>query len=123
MSQPDNDDAPDVIPEFARGLLISMWLLLFGGRWLITPVLQWMGVLSPEKLEQLDGRLLILYWVLLIATLAIALIVAVLRLVRGAQAHSGPISVRSDAASFSASPDAMQASPKPTRQDREDKNL
>ena len=82
MPELDNDDAPDVTPPLVRDLLILAWLLLFGGRWLVFPVLQLLGVLTPEQVAAWDEVILLkLYLVLLAATI----LIVVLRAVRGAQ--------------------------------------
>lgn len=120
ISMPDaeeDDQGPDVLPEPLMQGLIAAWLLLFGGRWLLAPVLQWNLLLSPTDLHAWDENILLkLYLVLL----AITLIVVALRWVRGVQARSAQASARSAISSAAASVDPTPASPAPNRSNREE---
>ena len=79
---------PDVLPSWANQTLILLWLLLFGGRWLLPPILQMAGVLSAQQLAALDEFILLkLYLVLL----AVTCIVVALRAVRDAQSGTGAV--------------------------------
>ena len=101
MPEPD-DNAPDVLPPLIRDLLILAWLLLFGGRWLLFPVLQALGALKPEQVATWDEAILLkLYLVLLAATI----LVVVLRAVRAAQRPAvpdAPVAPHSDTSSLDA---------------------
>lgn len=80
-----DDDTPDVTPPVVRELLILGWLLLFGGRWLLFPVLQLLGVLAPDQVAVLDETILLRCYLVL---LAFTILIAVLRVVRAAQSGS-----------------------------------
>jgi hypothetical protein len=81
---PENE-TPDVWPAWANQILILLWLLLFGGRWLFAPVLQLSGTLDAAQLAALDeGVLLKLYLILL----AITFVVIALRAVRVSQSDA-----------------------------------
>lgn len=64
-SQGLQEEPSALLPPIGRQLLILAWLLLFGGRWLIAPLLQINGLLTPQALAALDeGPLMKLYLVL-----------------------------------------------------------
>lgn len=66
-------ESPALLPPIARQLLVLAWLLLFGGRWLIVPLLQANGLLAPQTLAALDDGLLIkLYLVLFVICCTLA---------------------------------------------------
>src|SRR5437868_5833931 len=68
---PERDPAPPLSP-FAL-VLIILWVLLFGCRWLATPLLINMDPARVEQTARMDQRFLLpIYLVLLIATLALA---------------------------------------------------
>ncbi len=78
---PENDTS-DVLPAWANQILILLWLLLFGGRWLLPPALQMAGLLSPRQLAALDETVLLKLYLLLLAATCV---VVALRAVRVAQ--------------------------------------
>ncbi len=82
MPEPD-DDAPDVLPPPVGEILIVLWLLLFGGRWLFVPTLQALGALTPQEVILWDNSILL--W-LYLALLVITGITLALRAVRSMQA-------------------------------------
>lgn len=78
MPNPENDN-PDVLPPLANQILATLWVLLFGGRWLAA------GWLPVAAMEEIDRRFLLpLYTVLFILTV----VVVALRAVRAAQSPS-----------------------------------
>jgi heme/copper-type cytochrome/quinol oxidase subunit 2 len=82
------NDTSDVLPDWANQTLILLWLLLFGGRWLLTPVFQMAGMLSAPQLAALDENVLLkLYLVLLVVTC----VVVALRAVRRSQSETKPL--------------------------------
>lgn len=84
-SSADRDDAPDVLPAPLNTLLATLWVGLFGGRWLLVPMLQMVGLLSPEQTADWDeGFLAKLYLILL----SITCVVLALRAVRRFQSHN-----------------------------------
>jgi len=67
------EETPALLPPIGRQLLVLAWLLLFGGRWLIAPLLQANGLLTPQTLSALDaGPLLKLYLVLFVICCTLA---------------------------------------------------
>src|SRR5579872_3315863 len=82
MSQSDHNNVSDVLPPPGGEIMALMWLLLFGGRWLLFPVLQASGVLTPQAVTFWDEAILLkLYLVLLVITC----VVLALRAVRNSQ--------------------------------------
>lgn len=80
MSEPE--ETSDVVPKWAIQLLMALWLLLLGVRWLITPFLMLGDPAIAEQVVGLDrGLLLRCYQMLLVVTL----LVPALRLVRRVQ--------------------------------------
>ena len=62
--------------------MATLWILMFGGRWLGVPLLQMSGLLTPETVAFLDdGPLQKIYLIMLSMTL----LVLALRTVRKAQ--------------------------------------
>jgi hypothetical protein len=59
------EDKPDVLPPWANRLMILLWLLLFGGRWLILTPMEWTGAISPDTMSFLDDVLLLRVYLLL----------------------------------------------------------
>lgn len=79
----DSDKEPtDVLPPVVNALMALVWLLLFGGRWLIVLPLQALGAMTPEQVTALDDGPLTKIYVL---ALAVTLLVLALRAVRRAQ--------------------------------------
>ena len=73
---------PDVLPEPLNALMAILWMLLFGGRWLIVPLLQANRLLTPDQVAAWDdGPLHKLYFILL----SITCVVLALRAVRAMQ--------------------------------------
>ncbi|CCW34617.1 hypothetical protein CWRG_00355 [Chthonomonas calidirosea] len=72
-SQGLQEEPSALLPPIGRQLLILAWLLLFGGRWLIAPLLQINGLLTPQALAALDeGPLMKLYLVLFVICVTLA---------------------------------------------------
>src|SRR5687768_7392110 len=89
MSQEENK--PDVLPPWGNQVMILLWLLLFGVRWLVIMPMEWTGVLDPKQMQFLDDVLLLpIYLVLLVVTC----VVIGLRAARSAQ--TAPPSGRSE---------------------------
>jgi len=79
-------DLPNVRSDTVGQFLTGLWLLLFGGRWVLAPILQYTGVLPPAQLAMLDELVLLnVYLVLLSATC----VVAAVRGVRAAVSRRG----------------------------------
>lgn len=74
--KPENqpEEKPDVLPSWASHLMILLWLLLFGVRWLVITPLEWTSVQSPETmafLDDVDAVLLRVYLILFVITCAV----------------------------------------------------
>ncbi|HZT43537.1 MAG TPA: hypothetical protein VFA07_15340 [Chthonomonadaceae bacterium] len=77
MQQPANTDS-DVLPPPVNRILALLWILLFGGRWIIVTWLLAAGVLKREQVAAWDdGILLRCYLILLVITLVVAALRAV----------------------------------------------
>jgi hypothetical protein len=64
----------DALPEWAITLLMALWLLLFGGRWVVVNLLILAGLLTMPQLTELDRFLTLAYlalFVLTVVTLAL----------------------------------------------------
>lgn len=73
LKTPSSPVSTLTLEETVRWALILLWLLLFGGRWLLAPLLQANGLLSLQTLNALDqGPLLRLYLLLFVASCAVA---------------------------------------------------
>jgi len=83
--EPELETEPDVIPMGSRVVLATLWILLFGGRWLLVPLLQWAGVLSRDLVIMLDDGPLQKFYLIL---LSITLVVLALRAVRDLETRS-----------------------------------
>lgn len=84
------EEKPGVLPPWASHLMILLWLLLFGVRWLIITPLEWMGVLTPDTMYTLDDVILLrVYLILFVITCA----VLGLRAARNAQSGEAGSSV------------------------------
>ena len=88
----DEEDANgrDVVPPLVGRLLGLSWIVLFAGRWTVLQLLLAAGVISPSALADLDDRVLVRCYLVL---LAITITVVALRAVRSAQARREPNSV------------------------------
>ncbi|HLJ54810.1 MAG TPA: hypothetical protein VKT77_07190 [Chthonomonadaceae bacterium] len=84
-----SDEAADVLPPAVNGSLAAAWILLFGFRWIATPFLLAAGILSPSGVADLDDRVLIRIYLVL---LAITVVVTVLRVLRGSSRMTGAAS-------------------------------
>ena len=73
---------PDVLPGSLNSLMAILWMSLFGGRWLIVPLLQVTRLLTPDQVAALDDGLLKKTYLIL---LSITCLVLALRAVRTAQ--------------------------------------
>jgi hypothetical protein len=81
-SEENNSEGPDVLPAPLNALFASLWVLLFGGRWLLVPLLQAAGVVSMEQVAAWDEGLLYKTYLIL---LFLTCIVLALRAARAAQ--------------------------------------
>ncbi len=80
-------EAQDVLPPRLNLVLALLWLLLFGGRWLLVPLLLYAGLVSAPDVARWDGGVLLqLYLVLLVITV----LIMALRAVRGVQSARPP---------------------------------
>jgi hypothetical protein len=70
-------------------LVAVLWLALFGGRWLVVPLLLYAGLVSGPDVARWDGGILVQVYLLL---LVVTILIAALRAVRGAQVPSAPVS-------------------------------
>ena len=86
MSGPEQP--PDVLPEWANQVLIALWTLLLGGRWLITPFLMTADPETAKVVEVAWDQRILLWGYLLL--LIVTLTVAALRVVRGASTAAVP---------------------------------
>jgi hypothetical protein len=86
--EPDMTPA-DVLPPTVNLLLGLSWVLLFAGRWILPPFLLAAGVLSPTMVAELDDRILVRCYLLL---LAVTIMVLVLRAMRGAKSKAALVS-------------------------------
>lgn len=78
------EQEPDVFPTSVNVLMATLWILLFGGRWLGVPLLQIAGLLTPQTVAFMDdGPLQKIYLIML----SITLLVLALRTVRQAQSQ------------------------------------
>lgn len=85
MPLPEQDR--DVLPPIANHGMALLWLLLFGGRGLIIPFLQIVGLVQPQQVTEWDdGLFLRLYLVLF----SITVLVVALRAARRPRAASQP---------------------------------
>lgn len=75
----DTEEQPDVLPAWANTVMASGWILLFGGRWLLVPLVQAAGLVSPDQVAEWDANLLTKVYLIL---LSITCIVLALRVVR-----------------------------------------
>ncbi len=67
-----DEDEKDVAPKWAIHLLMLAWLVLIGGRWVLTPAIMFGDSLTSATAEKYDrGILLQVYLVLLVLTLLI----------------------------------------------------
>src|SRR5690348_11953670 len=87
------ENTPDTQPQKGDMILAALWLLLFGGRWLLMPVLQVAGMVTPQQVTALDnGLLLELYLVLLAITCVMVALRAVRRTQHGSAEDSPGVS-------------------------------
>jgi hypothetical protein len=70
---PSLEDKPDVLPPWANRLMILLWLLLFGVRWLVLTPLEWTGALSADTMSFLDDVLLLRVYLLLFVVTCVVL--------------------------------------------------
>ena len=97
----DNDTTPDVLPAPVNTLLATLWVCLFGGRWLLVPMVQAAGLLSPEQTADWDEGILAKVYLIL---LSITCVVLALRAVRHLQSHNGVAQAASPAGSDAHTP-------------------
>jgi hypothetical protein len=69
----------DVLPAWANQILGLLWVLLFGGRWIVVPMLWWNGFMTPEQIAVLDENVLLRVYLVLFT---VTILVVALRLVR-----------------------------------------
>ena len=68
----DNEQLPDVAPDWCVRILMIGWLILLGGRWIATPFVMFGDPSVAGAVSSLDrGPLLRCYLVLLILTLMV----------------------------------------------------
>ena len=72
-SQEHNRQEPDALPRPLDVVFASLWVLLFGGRWLFVPLLQAAGALSVEQVAAWDAGLLYKTYLILLFLTCIAL--------------------------------------------------
>ena len=96
---PDTQDGPitegeetgetvDFLPPFVSRILITGWILLFSGRWLVVQGLVAAGLLGPEQVERLDDVVLGRCYLVL---LGVTLVTLALRIVRGLPPKKAPL--------------------------------
>jgi hypothetical protein len=103
---PENAEpgSPDVLPDSVICLLVSAWVLLFAGRWVLFNFLLADGLMTAAQAAALDAILARLY----LALLCITILVLVLRALRGARATSPLLtSEQSDPSEAEARPDSL----------------
>lgn len=84
------EDTPDVLPAPVNTLLAALWVVLFGGRWLVVPLVQAAGLLSPEQTADWDeGILTKVYLILLSITCVVLALRAVRHLQGSSRSHNG----------------------------------
>jgi hypothetical protein len=105
MSQTE-DAAPDVLPFWASRLLALLWILLFGGRWILGNLLVWGGFLTMTQVAALDGSVGAPCYALLLGVTCIAL---ALRAVRRARPVASPAADSGAVGADSETPSAPQA--------------
>ena len=77
----------DVLPPVVNQLLGLAWIALFAGRWIVVQLLLAGQVLSPNMVADLDDRVLVRIYLVL---LAVTVLVSVLRSMRNGKAGSAP---------------------------------
>ena len=108
-NEKETNETPDVAPPVALQTLALLWIALFGGRWIVVSLLQWNGLLAPERVGLLDTAILSRCYLIL---LAITILILALR---GARLISRPTpeSAQTGRAALSASaPNSRQESRK-----------
>ena len=89
MSSIEQQAPKDVAPEWVLQLLGLAWLLLLGGRWILSPILVFMDPAANAYVSDLDHSVLLRLY---LALLSITLLIPALRYVRMVETRSKPAS-------------------------------
>jgi hypothetical protein len=84
----ETGETVDFLPPLVSRILITGWILLFSGRWLVVQGLAAAGLLGPEQVERLDDVVLGRCYLVL---LSVTLVTLALRIVRGLPPEKAPL--------------------------------